>query len=496
MVLMPSMLLSQSKFIFNENCKQAYNDIINLHFQAGAAHLEKEKQINPSNSIPLYLENYIAFFQLFIGENKQDYEDMQKILSLRIAKLVQSDKSSPYYKYCLADVYLQWAFIHVKFGDYVTAAYEINKAYGLLESNKKQYPGFLPNQKGLGLVHALVGSIPDNYKWLTSIIGMSGSVEQGISELEAVFELSVTSPEYGYLKVEALFMLTFLKMNLQSGPERYTQLQSMYVKVKSDKIFNSPLMLYCRAIVALKSNEAKQAELVLQLYKQEEGQYPFYYLDYLMGLSKFYRLDMKAANYFVYFLNNYKGKSFIQSSYQKLAWAYLLMGKKDRYKQYMQEVLKHGPAQIDEDKQAETEAKKGIEPNLFLLKARLLFDGGFFEQAHSVLTSSVAVLSLNSEKEKLEQLYRLGRIFHGWNKPNEAILYYNKTIDKGKESIHYYAANAALELGYIYEKQKKFRQAVYYFTLSTRMKNEEYRTSINQKAKAALERLKNKTGDQ
>lgn len=486
---------AHAEYNFNTSCKQAYKEIIFLKFNSAKQLLEKEKKVNPNNLMPYYIENYISFFQLFLGENKADYKILQKELVYRIKKLEQGNKKSPYYKYCLADVYLQWAFLRVKFGDMLTSAYEINKAYTLLEANKKQFPEFIPNDKGLGLLHSLIGSIPDNYKWLTSVIGIKGSVEQGINELQTVYQIACVKREYNYLKTESLFMLTFLKLNLQTGDARFVQLKNLFKQFNDSTLASSPLLVYCRAIVALKSFDAKTAEKILEKYKEQDGQYPFYYLNYLTGLSKFYRLDLSAANYFVYFLNHYSGVSYVQSAYQKLAWTYLLLGKNERYTFYMQEIIKHELSQTDEDKQAYTEAKAGEIPNILLLKARLLFDGGFYEKAYLILSDKTAVTTLKSAKDQLEYMYRLARILHEQNKIEEAIGFYKKTIDKGKTSKYYYAANASLELGYIYEKLKNYSLAQYYYLQSTTLNNQEYKNSIDQKAKAGINRLKTKTGN-
>ena len=60
-----------------------------------------------------------------------------------------------------------------------------------------------------------------------------------------------------------------------------------------------------------------------------------------------------------------------------------------------------------------------------------------------------------------------------------------------QQSPYYFAANAALQLGIIYEKQADFKKAAEYYELAQSMENVEYKNSINQKAKAGLNRIKN-----
>jgi hypothetical protein len=57
---------------------------------------------------------------------------------------------------------------------------------------------------------------------------------------------------------------------------------------------------------------------------------------------------------------------------------------------------------------------------------------------------------------------------------------------------YYYAANASLQLGMIYEKRSEFSLALMYYTKVQDMDFEEYQFSINNKAQAGLNRIKGK----
>ncbi|MEL6986374.1 MAG: tetratricopeptide repeat protein, partial [Bacteroidota bacterium] len=70
-----------------------------------------------------------------------------------------------------------------------------------------------------------------------------------------------------------------------------------------------------------------------------------------------------------------------------------------------------------------------------------------------------------------------------------ALAAYNTSIQKGKSLPYYFACNAALQSGLIYETQKDYKQATYFFRLCRSMKPEEYKTSLHQKAKSGLQRL-------
>ncbi|MCD4747066.1 MAG: hypothetical protein K8R58_12285 [Bacteroidales bacterium] len=480
-----------AQYDFNENCKKAYNSIISLKFEEGKQLLELEKSINPSNNIPYYIENYIDFLTLIIGEEQDTFDKLKKNKNIRIKRLEKGDESSPYYRYCLAQVYLQWAFTRVKFREYIPAMLEINKAYRLLEKNKTEFPDFIPNLINLGLLHTLIGTIPDNYKWITNIINVEGTINQGVNEITTVLDVSMKNKEYEYLKTESLFFLSFIELNFVRNKKEALKYNELYYSSKDDETFNSnPLISYSMATIFMRTGFNDDAIEILINRTQGDQYFPFYYLNYLTGVAKLNSLDRDAYKYFFKFLLNFKGINYIKAAYQKLAWFYLVNGNIEKYKEYIAKVLIYGYDIVDADKQAEMEAKSGKIPNIKLLRARLLFDGGYYSKAMNEL--SMQENKLRNSKDSLECTYRLGRIYHEWGKIPEAIPYYKKTINDGAKFIYYYAANSALMLGFIYENQSDFKNAKYYFTKAQSCNNKEYKNSINQKAKAGLNRIENR----
>ncbi|MGE0635677.1 MAG: tol-pal system YbgF family protein [Bacteroidia bacterium] len=475
-------------FDFNTNCREAYEDIISLKFKTAKTKLDNEKKINTGNTISVFLDNYIDFFTLIIGENSNDFSALQKNKDIRLRQLEKGDSKSPWFLYSQAEVNLQWAFIHVKFGEYLAAVGEINKAYKLLEDNQNKHPNFLPNMKSMGLLHAIIGTVPDNYKWAVNIMGIDGTIKQGVKELNTVVAQSQTNSEYNYLLTESLFLLSFVELNLSKDKDN---IEKLYTTLKYLPGYH-PLLTFAKASIAIKTSRNNDAISFLEKRAESAEQYPFYYLDLLTGEAKLNRLDMDADVYIKKYIDNFKGASYIKTAYQKLGWFNLLVGDNNAYRKNMEYVIVKGNDISDEDKQALKEAESGEVPNLKLLKARLLFDGGYYLQALTILVKEGNAKDFTSEKDQLEFTYRLGRIYHSWGKPDDAISYYEMTIKNGAKSSYYFAANASLQLGLIYEEKKDYKKAREYFERCPSFKNKEYRNSIGQKAKAGLNRIEGK----
>ena len=122
--------------------------------------------------------------------------------------------------------------------------------------------------------------------------------------------------------------------------------------------------------------------------------------------------------------------------------------------------------------------------------ARLLYDGGYYIKADSVLSTLNCPLA--SARDSAEYKYRRGRIYHSMGVTDAAIKWYDKTIDESGELPYYFAANAALQAGTIFEARNEFDLASDYYRMCLRMPNTEYRRSLQQKAKAGLNRLRDK----
>jgi hypothetical protein len=159
---------AEKVYDFNSTCQQAFQEITKLKLSRGIALVEKAKQQNPDNLIPILLEDYIDFFILFFNEDPTEYKNRFDHFSKRLALLEDGPKNSPFYNFCLSTVRIHKAAVSVKFGQTWSAGWDFRKAYLLLKENQKKHPEFLPNQLMSGALIAAIGTIPSSYKWIVS----------------------------------------------------------------------------------------------------------------------------------------------------------------------------------------------------------------------------------------------------------------------------------------------------------------------------------------
>jgi hypothetical protein len=490
--LLPAMLClcngtALAQYNFNANCIEAYKEIIALDFSKGKQILENEKTIHPENKIPVLLDNYIDFLTLAIGADKSDLEKLKPIRSHRINMLAEGNADSPWHYHCLATVYLQWAFIRVKSGEYALAALDLNNAYRLQEKNKNLFPGFVPDLLLSGVTNTLIGSVPENYKWAVKLIGMEGTIETGREEIYKLIDIADNNPEWSHLASEAFFYLSFIEINLQSNKQNAARL--LHRMETTAELVDSPLNCYIKSNLSMRIGKNDHAIQILENCNIRHGSYPFHYLEFILGNAKLYRLDQSAARHFLYYVNHYGGSDYVKSAYQRLAWISLIEGDQNGYRFYLSKIPALDKSFVDEDKHADAEAASKQIPDIRLLKARLLFDGGYYERAIGVLDAYPDSTCGVGKKDSVEFYYRKARIYHEWGKVQRAIGYYEHTIHLGASLPSYYAGNAALQMGLIYEDQHDYVSAVYYYDLCLGMRFTEYRSSIRQKAIIGKQRI-------
>ncbi len=478
---------------FNGNCRKAYHQIICLRFDEARRTIDTEKTARPSNTIPYLLDNYIDFLTVMIGEEDKDLERMRQNRDSRLQQLVKGDPSSPWFLYCQADLYLQFGFARVKFGEYVSAAMDINRAFRLLEQNNRKFPDFTPDKIRLGLLHALVGTVPDKYTWAISALDFKGTIPQGIRELSDAYTTCRKSSPYDFLLPEASFTLSLATMNLSGDRKAINRIIDEFKSPElATLLHQSPLVCYTLANLDLKSGRNDQAIDLLENRPQGSGFFPFSYLDYLLGVAKLNRLDGDAYLPLMKFVGDFRGRNYIRSAYEHLAWYYLVQNDAPKARFYMDRIRLRGYSMVDNDRQALKNAEKKDPPDPLLLKARLLFDGGYYDKALSELNLFGSSPGMSQPRLKLEYTYRNARTCDELEKTDEAIEWYTKTMNLGSSDPSYFAANSALHLGLIFEERKSFDQARQNYKKCLAMDFDEFHFSITQKAKSGLNRISNR----
>ncbi len=484
LLLLAGPLLAAGYFEYTPLARSAYEQILSLRFDDARRQISQLRQAEPENLVAVHLENYLDFFTIYIQEDEAIFNRLESREEAHLQLIREGDSESPYYLFIQADIRLHWALIRLRFEEYFTAFLSVNKAFKLLERNQRKFPNFLPNLKDLGILHAAVGTIPESYLWGIKLVSsLNGTIDQGKQEIETVLAKAQNSDFI--FEAETRVLYAFILLHLEDSPEEaWASIQSARFKPQEN-----PMHCFVMANIAMRTGRNDKAIEILKQRPRGKAFFDFPYLDYMLGLCKLRRLDTDAAPYFQGYVERFTGRHFIKETYQKLAWSALINGEPAAYKRYMQACLQKGYSVAGGDKSALKEAAEGQIPPVTLIKARLLFDGAYYQRAYDLLKGT-AVNSLPHKRDQLEYNYRLGRILHGLKRYPAAIEHYEQTIRDGEFETYFFACNAALQIGKIYETTGDEGRARQYYERCMEIRPDEYRTGLHQQAKAGLSRLR------
>ncbi len=475
---------AEKVFDFTPACVQAYQELTKLKIKSGLSDIALAKQQNPDNLIPVYLESYADFYTLFMNEDPRDLEQLYSKFNERIGQLQEGPKSSPFYLYCQSMVKLQKAGVAIKFGKFWDAGWDFRKCFQLIKENRKAFPDFKPNDLIYGAAQAAIGTLPKGYQWIAGIFGMKGSLTEGMRNIR-----SFVNSNDGWAKMffpEAAFMYPYLLFYLENKKEEALS----FIEQRKLDLVNNHLHAFMATNLAINKQQSAYAREIIQNRNRSTDYINTGVWEFEMGFAKIYHLEtQEAIIHLQNFLDGFKGKFYVRDALQKLSWCYYLQGNQVKAEEIRKQILKRGSTDAEADKQALRDARSGTWPNLLLLKARLLCDGGYINEAAGLLQGKTEDAFTTTE-EKLEFAYRVARIYDDLSREDDAIRNYLIAIRIGEKRREYFAARAAWQIGQIYEKRGQKQMAITYYQKCLDMDDHEFKNSLDQRAKSGIARCK------
>ena len=442
------------------------------------------KPLSSSNAFQVYVENYADMVLLLVNDDPNSFKKYADREEKRLDILENFPKDSPYYKFYQAEIRLHWAFVKLKFGKELSGSWEIIRAYRLLEENAKLYPNFLPNYKSLGLLHILIGSTPESYRWVAKLLGLKGDIKKGLSELQTVIEKDKL-----YENEANLISILVHSYILKYTEKENTELLKLVAQNPDHLMFH-----FFGATVSMKDNRSEQALKILNSLPEGKEYLSFPFLEYIKAEIFLQKRQYTTAKILLNsFLSRYKGQNFVKDAYYKLLLCDWLTNDEVVAKKRAKTILEVGQTVVESDKAAIKFATKFLNNKISiqqktLMRARLSFDGGYLEDAQTEI-QSVNENTFIDRYDKAEYWYRSGRIFQKVGQLQNAIEAYNKATILSKDKGFYFGATSYLQLGFIYQSLRNKPLATQNFKNALAYPSHEYKNSVDNKAKAALSEM-------
>jgi tetratricopeptide (TPR) repeat protein len=472
-------------FEWTPQIQKAYSEITSLRLQNGRKILQDFDK--SKNGVIPYLESLADMIEMAVLEDKNKYADFIEQQELRIKLIEVLNESSPYRNFLIAEIYLHSSFIKLKYGHEVKGANEIIKAYRILSKNAIRFPTFLPQQKPLGILHIVIGSVPKKYQWITNLFGIKGNVMQGIQELENV----VHNDKIFSIEAELLqyILSTYIVSNLGDKSKELISFIQKYPKNLAITFVGTSLLI-----------KLGKSEAALNLIKKRpvSGEYlsiPFF--NYFLG--EIYLQKGKyseASNAYQDFIKTHHGFNFIKDANYKIYLSNTLNNDSKFDFRILANVVKLGETIVEPDKLALKTTQQILKyknqlsnTEKSLKKVQLATEGGYYQEGLSIVVK-MDELSIPYTKDKVERIYREARILHLMGNTETASLSYQKVLvlSSGQPTWSF-APRSCLYLGNIMQNENNINNAIYFYKRALEYEDYEGSNSVEIRATAGLNEL-------
>jgi tetratricopeptide (TPR) repeat protein len=477
-------LQAQERFEWNDRMQRAWESVTCMRMSEAMAWNAAEKAEHPYNLAPLMVDSYADLLRLYFGELRAEYPRFRDDQEARLERIEASAAEGPFSLFSQGLLHFHGALAAIRFDDKWNAALETRKAYLHLRENQAKYPQFGPNKVYYGVLTSMLGAVPNGYQWILNLFGFRGDIRKGNRMLLDHIEGRTQSAQV--CRSEALILYPYLVSVLEGDPAKAIRF------IERGGI--DPVRNHLHAFMAMNiliNNQRSEAALRIIEGMDRSPDYlpiPFWHFEKGHIYLNLFRLREAQAEY-TRFVTVFKGDYYVRDAYEKLSWIALLQNDTRRAAEMRAMVLKRGTDVSDADRSATGNARSGQWPHPLLLKARLLSDGGLQKQAWETLLSADP-RSFRAKAERVEYGYRMGRTLDLMGRKDEALQHYATTIEQGSGMREYFAARAALQSGLIHEERKAYERAAECYTRCLEMTGHEYKNSLDQKAKAGLQRCK------
>ena len=472
---------SQKPETLTANSRRAYAEVLKLRLGAARDLLRAELASTPAAPAPLLVANSADFIELLCSQDASHYEALAANQEARLAALDDAPASA-LRDYARAEITLHLGLSQLLFKHLVMGGYHLRSGYHQMQNVAKRYPSFVPARKTLGLCEFAVGSLPEGYHWLLSLLGLTANPETGLQHLAQ----AATQPSD--FQTESQIYLAMIREGYYKKPEEALRLVEHLCNQQPDNLLFAYLLISTNkrqhhgdaALAAYRTRPVGPAYLVIPYLHHMAADLLLYRGDYA---------DSEREN--LTFLRDYKGQHYRKDAAFKLYLAAWLGGQPTTtVARYREMINQPGPADVEEDNYAQHYYHEAVALNPTLTRARLQSDGGYNQQALNTLRNFHSTPN-SLWRDRIEEPYRRARAFQGLGQLDSAWFYFERTQSiAGPKAPYYYAPQAALQQGYMAQGAGNKLTARKYFQRALNYPWHEYKNSTDAKAKLALQELK------
>ncbi|MCU4177651.1 hypothetical protein [Carboxylicivirga sp. N1Y90] len=408
-----------------------------------------------------YLKSYECFLAYLASEDRSVVDSFM----IACKQLKGND-------FLLVNAEIQKAILLLLRGDEMSGVYAFYRAHQRFKQLKPEHSPMeyspMEYKKLQGLFNVIWAQIPESYQFWSALLGLQGNETEGFQLLRAYLK-DVRNQDAIYVEGLTLYHFLLLKFSEPSDSD---------VQLILDEVprSESPLFYFVGSQVLMKAYKGHKAtDLLAGLSDRQLNAFPLLY--YIKGRLCVNQLHEGTVHNFKQFETFYRGVSFKTDAQLRLTWYYHLNQQYSKRDSLIASVNTETKQLTALDRQAIREFETVKDAPAQLLKARLLFDYGDFEQALQILTDQQSGhLNLSYQ---IEYNYRLARVQHELKAYGEALKLYSETISLAKQDKRYFGPYAAVKAAKIaYFQMADIDSAISYLRQAEELNNGEYQSAI------------------
>ncbi len=482
---LPLLLNAQAFNYLDQNPFPKVRDLIlSFEFDSAKSLVLKPEKDSKREAVRLFYLSQLSAWQFVLTENDEFYEQYL-VINDKAHDAVEDYDDEAEFSFLNGELHFWKTLIGFRKGETISPVWNGNKAFAAYEKADQLDPKNPDILKGIGLAHFMVGIVPKNYKWITSVFGFSGTMSQGLSELE----ISAKNGKYG--KTDAQFFLAAIKLFVdREGGESYKMLQALTLKYPKNGIYT------LTACLALQRD--RQVEAAVELCKEKldyfKTKLPAFsdLIELRLGECQFLLNDFKTSEKtFVSFLDGYGGKSLKPIAYYRLAISQEMNGKHEEAKKNFEKIEPRSNFEFEIYSKAESE--KYLKRPMSLIEkqiwiARNTFDCGKFSDAIGQF-NSILRKQIKDDELAAEIYYRLGRAYEESNQTEKAMDSYEKAKKYKVELNRWVGALSLFQQGKILAKSGKKNEAATKFISAYNFGEHAFENSLSREIDTELKKL-------
>lgn len=471
--------------------RQSHAALLDWRLDEAEAGFRRLGALAPESPAGAYGLNKVALWRAIVME-RPPFPQRFYALNDSLGDVLRSVPDGPWRTHLEGERDLHRAILHVREESFASAGRAFHSACGEFKATTRDAATpFAESYLGRGTCLVAAGAIPSEYKWIAAILGFRGTIQEGLDALAlAATEAEVAAPE------ATLFLAladAALNERQAGGIDRLGELAEARPE--------SALFRYLYGVMLLEDRNAAEAERQLRRAADlvaRDGVAPLPFVDHHLGIALF-RQDRfeDAADHLERYLREAPGNALVAQAGLHAGLARELAGDRRTAERHYRRV--RATRDNDSDQQAEREAERRLdhamtETERAIVLGAAAYDGGRYEAAVSLLQPALGDREADATL-RAEAAYRTGRAFQALGDDHEALRHYRLAVARPGDPLAKWGPWAVYHIGEVHEAAGELAEARAAYEHALENEAEfDYHKSLEQRAKAAIERIERREG--